>query len=193
MFSRTPKVAGRSIGLASLADRAIDIGPSTSGHRHRAIDIGPKNPCYARAMKAPASNRQATNPTEPLDPIGTPGASMQTLEDLKLAAKNFDFTRTTVTLITDWQDRRENARYAFMLHQGPKTLLTGEAFGPRYGRAGQEALANLVAWLVERGATNFKESILAPSEFSRVLEEPNPANLQRLAASANPTDPNIYA
>ena len=142
-------------------------------------------------MKAKTSNTAATD--EMLDPIGTSGASMETLEEVKLAAKNFIFAQTTVTLITDWQDRRENARYAVMLHQGTKTILTNEAFGPRYGQAGKAALSSLVAWLLENGASNFKESILAPHEFARVLEDASPANLQRLAALANPSDPSIYA
>ena len=142
-------------------------------------------------MKTKTSNTAATD--EMLDPIGTSGASMETLEEVKLAAKNFIFAQTTVTLITDWQDRRENARYAVMLHQGTKTILTNEAFGPRYGQAGKAALSSLVAWLLENGASNFKESILAPHEFARVLEDASPANLQRLAALANPSDPSIYA
>jgi hypothetical protein len=141
-------------------------------------------------MKAKASN---TATDETLDPIGTSGASIETLEEVKLAAKNLVFAQTSATLITDWQDRRENARYALMLHQGTKTILTNEAFGPRYGQAGKAALSSLIAWLLEKGVTNFKESILAPHEFSRVLEDANPANLQRLAALANPSDPDIYA
>ncbi len=144
-------------------------------------------------MKARSSSTAAAAINEMLDPIGTSGASLETLEEVKLAAKNFVFAQTTVTLITDWQDRRENARYALMLHQGTKTILTNEAFGPRYGQAGKAALSSLIAWLLEKGASNFKESILAPHEFARVLEDANPANLQRLAALANPSDPNIYA
>jgi Protein of unknown function (DUF3197) len=143
-------------------------------------------------MKARISNTQASANDEMLDPIGSAGASMETLEEVKLAAKNLVFAQTTVTLITDWQDRRENARYALMLHQGAKTILTNEAFGPRYGQAGKAALSSLIAWLLEKGASNFKESIIAPSEFARMLEDANPATLQRLAALANPSDPNIY-
>ena len=142
-------------------------------------------------MKSKYANAAANDET--LDPIGTSGASLETLEEVKLAAKNFVFAQATVTFITDWQDRRENARYALMLHQGAKTILTNEAFGPRYGQAGKAALSSLVAWLLENGASNFKESILAPHEFARVLEDANPANLQRLAALANPSDPAIYA
>ena len=142
-------------------------------------------------MKTKTSNTAATD--EMLDPIGTSGASMETLEEVKLAAKNFVFAQTTVTLITDWQDRRENARYALMLHQGAKTILTNGALGPRYGQAGKAALSRLIAWLLEKGASNFKESILAPHEFARVLEDAIPANLQRLAALANPSDPSINA
>ena len=144
-------------------------------------------------MKARSSSTAAAAINEMLDPIGTSGASLETLEEVKLAAKNSVFAQTTVTLITDWQDRRENARYALMLHQGTKTILTNEAFGPRYGQAGKAALSSLIAWLLEKGASNFKESILSPHEFARVLEDANPANLQRLAALANPSDANIYA
>ena len=144
-------------------------------------------------MKASQSSKTASMTDEMLDPIGTSGASMETLEEVKLAAKNFVFAQTTVTLITDWQDRRENARYALMLHQGTQTILTNEAFGPRYGQAGKVALSSLIAWLLEKGASNFKESILAPHEFARVLEDASPANLQRLAVLANPSDPSIYA
>jgi Protein of unknown function (DUF3197) len=143
-------------------------------------------------MKAKTPNTAATT-DETLDPIGTAGASMETLEEVKLAAKNFVFAQTTVTLITDWQDRRENARYALMLHQGTKTILTNEAFGPRYGQAGKVALSSLIAWLLEKGASNFKESILSPHGFSRVLEDASPANLQQLTALANPSDASIYA
>jgi Protein of unknown function (DUF3197) len=128
-------------------------------------------------MKARNASSATTTNEETLDPIGTSGASLETLEEVKLAAKNFVFAQTTVTLITDWQDRRENARYALMLHQGTKTILTNEAFGPRYGQAGKAALSSLIAWLLEKGASNFKESILAPHGFARVLEDANPTNL----------------
>ena len=52
-------------------------------------------------MKAKNANAAANDET--LDPIGTSGASLETLEEVKLAAKNFVFAQTTVTFITNRQ------------------------------------------------------------------------------------------
>ena len=140
-------------------------------------------------MKA---KNNAAGTAEALEPIGVQGASGETLEAVLRAVKNLHLERAQVTLVTDWQDRRERARYAVFVREGEHRVLSADAFGPRYGEAGGKALADLVNALTDRGANNFKESVLSPHEFSQALEYPDEAMIMKITANANPTDPSIY-
>jgi hypothetical protein len=129
---------------------------------------------------------------ELLDPVGMQGAPQETLAALKIAVRGMDLERAIVTLVADWQDRRASARYAVMLRENGRTVLSEDAFGGRYGALGVTGLAQLVDWLTEAGASDFKESIVAPHEFNRLLEHLDAHGVQKLIANANPTDPEIY-
>lgn len=67
-----------------------------------------------------------------MERIGLRAAPRLTLEALKEALKGFRLPEAKVYLVTDWQDRREKARYALLLHGGKKDLLTPDAFGPAF-------------------------------------------------------------
>ncbi len=125
--------------------------------------------------------------------IGFRGAPELTLKALQDALKNTHFPSLIVTLVTDWQDQRDRARYALFI-RGPKTpILTEDAFGPAFGEAGRRALAEAVAWLEQKGVRKFYEAVLPPSEYQGVFDlEPEEA-YRRLVASANPTDTAIYS
>ena len=127
-----------------------------------------------------------------LEPVGLQGSPTETLEAVTHALKGFDIKHAVVTMIADWQDRRESARYAVLVKSHDHTVLSEDAFGPRYGQAGAEALAKLISGLVDRGAVNFKESVLAPHEFSRLLEYPDAHALLQITANANPAGPDLY-
>ncbi len=129
----------------------------------------------------------------PLEAWGLAGAPTETFAAIKDLLKKQNLESASVVLITDWQDRRSSARYAVLVRIAEKIFLSQAAFGPRFGDAGTEALQNLITLLQSCGATNFKESVLAPHEFARMLEYPNELVLEKLAANANPTDPSIYA
>jgi hypothetical protein len=127
-----------------------------------------------------------------LDPIGMRGSPIETLNALREATRRADFDSSLIIYLTDWEDRRETARVAVLLRFASETIITEDAFGPRYGEAGKKALADLTTYLVDHGATNFKESVIAPHEFTRLLEYPTKEGLARVFANADPTDPEIY-
>ncbi|WP_117238234.1 DUF3197 domain-containing protein [Thermus sediminis] len=126
-----------------------------------------------------------------MERIGLRGAPRVTLEALKEALKGIRLPEAKVYLITDWQDRREEARYALLVHGGKRGLLTPDAFGPAFP-GGEEALAELVALLLERGARKFYEAVVSPGEMGALLDLPPGELLSRINAIANPTDPHIY-
>lgn len=124
--------------------------------------------------------------------VGLRGAPQKTLLALKEALKGVDFSEATVTYITDWQDQRANARFAIFVREGKHRILSLDAFGPRFGAAGDAALREITLWFIERGVTNFKEAVVAPSEYAALFELEDEEALKRIAASANPTDPMLY-
>lgn len=126
-----------------------------------------------------------------MERIGLRAAPRLTLEALKEALKGFRLPEAKVYLVTDWQDRREKARYALLLHGGKKDLLTPDAFGPAFP-GGEEALAELVAYLLQGGARRFYEAVVSPGEMTVLLDLPPEVLLKRVGAIANPTDPGIY-
>jgi Protein of unknown function (DUF3197) len=128
-----------------------------------------------------------------LDPIGLQGSPLETLNAMQTVLKGLDLKHATVTVISDWQDRRDSARYAVLVKSGPRVALSEDAFGPRYGAGGTKAMADLLEHLSAKGAINFKESVLAPHEFSRLLEYPDAHAILQLTANANPASPAIWS
>jgi len=126
-----------------------------------------------------------------MERVGLRAAPRLTLEALKEALKGVRFPEAKVYLITDWQDRREEARYAVVIHGGKKDLLTPDAFGPAFP-GGEAALSELVALLLERGARRFYEAVVSPGEMTALLSLLPEELLARVNAIANPTDPGIY-
>lgn len=126
-----------------------------------------------------------------MERVGLRAAPRLTLEALKESLKGVRFPEAKVYLITDWQDRRHQARYAVVIHGGKKDLLAPDAFGPAFP-GGEAALSELVALLLERGARKFYEAVVSPGEMTALLELPPEELLCRVNAIANPTDPGIY-
>lgn len=126
-----------------------------------------------------------------MERVGLRAAPRLTLEALKEALKGVRFPEAKVYLITDWQDKRDQARYALLLHTGKKDLLVPDAFGPAFP-GGEEALSELVAFLLERGARKFYEAVVSPGEMTALLDLPPEALLARVNAIANPADPGLY-
>ncbi|SDE66360.1 Protein of unknown function [Thermus arciformis] len=118
-------------------------------------------------------------------------APRASLEALKAALGGQKLSEAKVYLITDWQDRRDRARYALLLHGGKKDLLVPDAFGPAFP-GGEEALSELVGLLLERGARRFYEAVVSPGELTALLGYPSEEIVKRVNAIANPTDPGIY-
>ena len=98
-------------------------------------------------------------PLETLDPVGLRGAPNETLNAMKLALRGVKLNDATVTLIADWQDRRDSGRYAVLVRDADGAVVSEDAFGGRYGASGTQALAEIVTFLIQHGATNFKESV----------------------------------
>ena len=126
-----------------------------------------------------------------MERIGLRGAPQLTLEALKEALKGLRLSEAKVYLITDWQDRREKARYALLIHGGRRDLLVPDAFGPAFP-GGEAALSELMALLLQGGARRFYEAVVSPGEMTALLDLPPQALLARVNAIANPTDPGIY-
>ncbi|WP_189007831.1 DUF3197 domain-containing protein [Deinococcus malanensis] len=127
-----------------------------------------------------------------LDPLGVPGAPLETLNAALSGAQTLDLSGGWLLLVTDWQGHRPMARYgAVVLPAAGEPLVLTAAFGPRFGPAGAEALAQLVTWAQEQGLT-LRETVLSPSAFMQVLEEPDHEEIRHLVAASNPTDPGIY-
>lgn len=126
-----------------------------------------------------------------MERVGLRASPRTTLEALKEALKGVRFPEAKVYLITDWQDRRHQARYALLIHGGKKDLLTPDAFGPAF-QGGEEALSELVDLLLRLGAKRFYEAVVSPAEMTALLELPPEELVRRINAIANPTDPGIY-
>lgn len=126
-----------------------------------------------------------------MERVGLRASPRLTLEALREALKGVRFPEAKVYFLTDWQDRREEARYAVVIHGGKKDLLTPDAFGPAFP-GGEAVLSELVALLLERGARRFYEAVVSPGEMTALLELPPEELLRRVNAIANPADPGIY-
>ncbi|WP_038059069.1 DUF3197 domain-containing protein [Thermus amyloliquefaciens] len=126
-----------------------------------------------------------------MERVGLRASPRLTLEALKEALKGVRFPEAKVYFLTDWQDRRPQARYAVVIHGGKKDLLTPDAFGPAFP-GGEEALSELVELLLRLGAKKFYEAVVSPAELPELLDLPPEALIPRVNAIANPTDPGIY-
>ena len=100
-----------------------------------------------------------------MERVGLRAAPKLTLKALEEALRGVRLPEAKVYLITDWQDRRDRARYALLIHGGKKDLLTPDAFGPAFP-GGEEALAELMALLLKGGARRFYEAVVSPGEMT---------------------------
>jgi len=124
--------------------------------------------------------------------VGARGAPTKTLSALKESLKGVDFAEAVVNYLTDWQDQRAKARFAIFVYQGTHRVMSLDAFGPRFGSEGDSALREITLWFIERGVTDFKEVVIAPSEYSALFELEGQEATKRIMASANPADPMLY-
>ncbi len=124
--------------------------------------------------------------------VGLRGAPNVTLAELKEALKGVDFPEATTIYVTDWQDQRAQARYAVYVQEGKHQVLSLDAFGPRFGSEGDDALREITLWLLDRGVSTFREAVVAPSEYAALFEQSDHEVRKLLAATANPTDPMLY-
>lgn len=124
--------------------------------------------------------------------VGLRGAPQESLSALKEALRRVNFPEAVVTYITDWQDRRDQARYAVYVREGARRVLSLDAFGPRFGPQGVKALDALTRYFLEQGVSEFREAVVPPSRFAALfrLEEDELAKV--LLAAANPADPSLY-
>jgi hypothetical protein len=127
-----------------------------------------------------------------MEVVGLRGAPQKTLQALKEALKGVDFPEAVVTYLTDWQDQRAQARFAIFVRQGKHRTLSRDAFGPRFGLEGDAALREITLWFIERGVTDFKEAVVAPSEYAGLFELEDEEAHKLIIACANPTDPMLY-
>lgn len=127
-----------------------------------------------------------------MEVVGLRGAPQKTLQALKEALKGVDFPEAVVTYLTNWQDQRAQARFAILVREGPHRVLSLDAFGPKFGTEGDTALKEITLWFIERGVTEFKEAVVAPSEYAALFELDEEEANKLIVASANPTDPMLY-
>ncbi|WP_299429190.1 DUF3197 domain-containing protein [uncultured Meiothermus sp.] len=124
--------------------------------------------------------------------VGSRGAPRATLAALKETLKGVNFSEAVVNYLTDWQDQRAKARFAILVREGKHRVLSLDAFGPRFGAGGDSALREITLWFIERGVTDFKEVVIAPSEYAALFELACEEANKLIVASANPTDPMLY-
>jgi hypothetical protein len=127
------------------------------------------------------------------DPLGVPGAPHETLNAVMahLEQHHAGAAVGRLILVTDRQGDRDHAGYAAVLTAGPVVTVAAQAFGPRFGPAGMEALEQLVRWAQAHGWP-VRETVMNVSDFTRVIDEPQTAEIRRLLAASNPSDPGIY-
>ena len=134
-----------------------------------------------------------------VDPIGLPGASLETLNEVRLRFEGVELRGGHLLMVTDTQGHRGAARYGAVLVPPAnaqslgvsRAVVISPSFGPRFGAAGQEALAGLADWAAGAGLV-LRETVLPAGDFVRVLEEPDTREVNRLVAASNPVDAGIY-
>lgn len=126
------------------------------------------------------------------EPLGVPGAPLDTLQAVQDVFTSDKVTQGQMILITDQHGRRDQAQYAALIRvPGHATELTAPAFGPQFGEAGVQALRDLAVWADTHGLI-VKETVLSPGDFTRLVGEPDEQEIMRLIAAANPADIGIY-
>ncbi len=129
------------------------------------------------------------------EPLGVPGAPLETLNALTSSVTPEQLPGARLILLTDRQGERFSARYATLLLTGRGVQavahLSAPAFGPHFGEAGTQALAELAHWASSHGLP-MRETVLDAPALSRLLADPDAAELADLVAASNPTDAGIY-
>ncbi|WP_309571222.1 DUF3197 domain-containing protein [Deinococcus sp.] len=129
------------------------------------------------------------------DPLGVPGAPLETLSAVMARFAESDLTGGKLILVTDRQGERPRAGYAALIVTGQgggaAAVVTAVAFGPRFGLPGAQALSDLVRWAKGQDLP-MRETVLNSSDFTRILAEPDAVEIGQLLASSNPSDPGIY-
>lgn len=127
------------------------------------------------------------------DPLGVPGAPSDTLAAVVGHFPGGIPQGGHLILVTGRQGERAVAGYAAVIVPvgEAEATVSAPAFGPRYGVGGVRALTELVRWAGAQGL-GVRETVLNPSDFGRVLAEPDEAEVRRLIAASNPSDPAIY-
>ncbi|MGQ9753312.1 MAG: DUF3197 domain-containing protein [Thermaceae bacterium] len=126
-----------------------------------------------------------------MERLGLRASPQATLKALLEALRGARLKGTRVYLITDWQDRREEARYAVLIRTPRKDVLTPDAFGPAFP-GGKEALGRLLEFLEEQGVEQFYEVVLPRSTLYALFESEVQEVLAKVLASANPADKGRY-
>lgn len=126
------------------------------------------------------------------EPLGVPGAPFETLHAI---TSSVDPKQARLIFLTDRQGERQHARYAAMIisGQGPAAAvsMSALAFGPHFGEAGTQALADLAHWANSHDLP-IRETVLNAPEFNRVVAEPDAHEVAALIAASNPSDAGIY-
>lgn len=131
-------------------------------------------------------------PMQIADPLGVPGAPHDTLNAVMAHLEQHSSEEAgQLILVTSRQGDRDHAGYAAVLIAGSVVTVAANAFGPRFGRAGMEALEQLVRWAQDHEWL-VRETVLNASDFTRVIDEPEAAEIRKLMAASNPSDPGIY-
>ena len=124
--------------------------------------------------------------------MGLRASPQATLKAIQEALRGVRLLDASVYLITDWQDQRDRARYAVLIHTPRRDILSMDAFGPAFP-GGKEALGRLLAFLQAQGARRFYETVLPRSALYTLFETEDSEALRLVMASANPLDPALFA
>lgn len=123
--------------------------------------------------------------------MGLRASPQATLKAIQEALRGVRLQDASVYLITDWQDQRDRARYAVLIHTPRRDILSMDAFGPAFP-GGEEALGRLLAFLQAQGARRFYETVLPRSALYTLFETEDSEALRLVMASANPADPTLF-
>ncbi|MDV6374272.1 DUF3197 domain-containing protein [Deinococcus arenicola] len=135
---------------------------------------------------------QNAAPLQIADPLGVPGAPHDTLNAvMSHVEQHLEGAVGQLILVTDRQGDRDRAGYAVVLIVGAVVTVAANAFGPRFGRPGMDALMQVVRWAQDR-EWQVRETVLNASDFTRVIDEPDTTEVRKLMAASNPSDPGIY-
>lgn len=129
------------------------------------------------------------------DPLGVPGAPLETWEELKARLNDEDIRGARLVMVTDRQGDRPHAGYGVLLTlrrgDAEEGVVTVAAFGPRYGESGVQALTELITW-AHHNELILRETVLPSGDFTRFLAEPDEREVRALLAASNPADPGLY-